>query len=68
MPRNTAKQPIIVTRNCCTSGNCFICSKHGSSPRPFGQCARIEHWRGTDKVRANEIVRNWSAYHARIEA
>ena len=68
MRNNTAKRTLIITRNCCVSGNCFICCTHGTHPRPFGESARIEHWRGTDKVRANEIVRNWAAYRARIEA
>lgn len=58
----------IVTRNCCLVGNCLTCNaQHGTKPRPFGESARVEHWRGADKVRAAELLRNWSAYKSTIE-
>lgn len=56
-----------VTRDCCTSGNCFRCSVHGDLPTPLGKPARVIHLETDDRDVAERAAREWRGYDARIE-
>lgn len=55
-----------VMRDCCTSGNCFHCSKYGVNPAPHGYPARIEHIITEDKQIAKAIADAWKNYNAAV--
>lgn len=55
----TAKAfPIVIMRDCCTSGNCFACIH-----LPYGQRIRVEQFRTTDKALAATVMENWRLYN-----
>lgn len=52
-----------VTRDCCTSGQCFACSH-----LPCGTRVRVVQWEGqNDKELVKAILRNWSRYSPAAE-
>lgn len=51
-----------VMRDCCTSGNCFLCTR----TRPYGTCIRVEQFITTDKAKAEEVKHNWRGHKASI--
>lgn len=50
----------IVTRTCCTSGQCVDCHTTGV------RRARVVHADNLDKSMAERMVRGWSAYDAKM--
>ena len=52
----------VITRNCCTSGQCFDCL-----PLGYGRQKRVEQFRTTDKKYAEQVRSNWREYGAEIE-
>lgn len=51
----------IVTRDCCTSGNCLHCLRE-----PIGTTLRVEQLRTEKKEHAEEATRNWRGYNATL--
>lgn len=54
----------VVTRNCCTSGNCGKCS----GVTPFGKCLRVQQIRTLNEEQAKRCQRNFdrAGYEARM--
>lgn len=52
-----------VMRDCCTSGNCFACTKI----TPFGTPIRIEQWRCGNRAKARTVAKAWAHLHATVE-
>ena len=53
----------IVTRDCCTSGNCDTC--HGKTP--VGKTMRVVQWGPTsDETKAKRVAENWRQYNAAV--
>jgi hypothetical protein len=54
----------IVTRDCCTSGNCDKC--HGVTP--LRKCIRVVQWGPTtDEEKAKKVAHYWREYDAKVE-
>jgi hypothetical protein len=53
---------LVVTRDCCLSGNCDTCGPHGRMPTLFGTPARVEQWRGVDPVMAAAMMKAWRPF------
>ncbi len=51
-----------VLRACCTSGNCFHCTRKS----PYGTPLRVEQYRTADAAKAAEVARNWHGYRATV--
>lgn len=52
----------LVMRNCCTSGNCIKCMKVTKRGVPM----RIEQARYTDRLKAEQVAKNWSVFRAEM--